>query len=1230
MTSTFFIQWNVQGMGTSKEDLMKLVEEYKPIVIAGQETQYGANFISNINGYAGICKQGHFNRKNHGGVILYIHRSCPHTQIQVHSDYQIVAARVNIGSNKTVTVASIYLPGRVPIQEEKLRDSINELPKPILLMGDLNAHHVDWGNKNTDSRGTIIKNLSNIMNLNIINDGQPTHISGTVIDLTIASADINPDLKCITMQSPCSSDHYPILIAVTTERYQETETLNYKTVQWEDFKKDEEWKRLEEISKKTPKEAVDELYEMLNNLIERYIPKYQRRRYYPKTWWTEECGEAWKAREKSYRRYKESGRVEDKILWKKNRAKATRAFRQAKKESWRAYVSSLNSGAKTRELWRTVNKLRGKGTREITILSSGGEIYAECGQIAQKLADTFADIASAENYSQKFKRIKEAAEQHLLNFKPTKDEPYNSIFTLKELNDAIDSNKKTSPGPDRIHNLMIKNIPETSLPYFLKIFNTMWISSYIPEGWKKATIVPIPKLEKDSRDPTNYRPISLTSCVGKTFEKIVNRRLVEVLENNKILASIQCGFRKYHSTVDHLVRFDTYIRKAFAEGKHVTAVYFDLEKAYDLTWRYGIMKDLHDAGIRGRMAHYVSNFLRDRKYRVRVGNVYSSWKDQEIGVPQGSTLSVTLFALKINSLAKVVPNEIFASMFVDDILIAYAHHSPREVESRLQNSVNTITDWADKNGFKFSEKKTKAMQFFKKSQPAYKTNLTLKGKTIPLVDHAKFLGLIFDEKLNWGPHISNLKARCNKDLNLMKSLTATQWGANQETLMKLYRVVMRPKIDYGSIVYGAASGEKLQLVETIQNEALRVSSAAFKSTPVANLQILLNEPSLELRRQEMLLRYFFKLKSHLQNPAYPCIINSQLELFFRSRNYDTSPVVMRVQRAISAHSIPIQPVLPYITPKTYSWQIGRPEIECSLSVFKKNNTPTSILKAMAKDQIAKFEDFKHIFTDGSRSENGVGAAAVMNDIVKRSSLPHIASIFTAELHAISLALKIIQENAHMKYAIFIDSLSAIDALVRGDYDNHQVWRIMVRMSEMQERGITIALCWIPSHVGIDGNERADEAAKSAARQVPEFICVPYQDWHTMIRRKKNQIWEDKWKGERRSMIAIKNKPGKWKENRKLKRRDEVVINRVRLEHTNITHSYRFDVEAEGQPPICNHCSDSILTVKHILVDCQRLRRHRDYFFGAESEWSIKSLIGEGCNTEKVVAYLRATGYYDKI
>ena len=107
------------------------------------------------------------------------------------------------------------------------------------------------------------------------------------------------------------------------------------------------------------------------------------------------------------------------------------------------------------------------------------------------------------------------------------------------------------------------------------------------------------------------------------MEPMINNRLVWYLEKHKLLSSVQCGFRRNCSTTDHLVRFETFVREAFIQWQHAVAVFFDLEKAYDTTWKYGIMSDLHRAGLRGRLPTFIEGFLHSRNFQVRVGSCLS-------------------------------------------------------------------------------------------------------------------------------------------------------------------------------------------------------------------------------------------------------------------------------------------------------------------------------------------------------------------------------------------------------------------------------------------------------------------------------------------------------------------------------------------------------------------------------------------------------------------------------
>jgi len=121
--------------------------------------------------------------------------------------------------------------------------------------------------------------------------------------------------------------------------------------------------------------------------------------------------------------------------------------------------------------------------------------------------------------------------------------------------------------------------------------------------------------------------------------------------------------------MDQLVRLETFIRQAFVKGEHLTAIFFDLEKAFDTTWKYGIMKDLHDLDLRGNLPLFIENFLKNRSFHVKVGSTLSDTFTQEEGVPQGSILSPLLFEIKINSITNKLKSNINSSLYVDDFLI---------------------------------------------------------------------------------------------------------------------------------------------------------------------------------------------------------------------------------------------------------------------------------------------------------------------------------------------------------------------------------------------------------------------------------------------------------------------------------------------------------------------------------------------------------------------------------
>lgn len=143
--------------------------------------------------------------------------------------------------------------------------------------------------------------------------------------------------------------------------------------------------------------------------------------------------------------------------------------------------------------------------------------------------------------------------------------------------------KSTAPGEDGIHNEMLVHLPSEAKTFLLNIYNTIWSTSILPTTWKQSIVTPVYKVGKDKELAASYRPISLTSCVCKLFEKMINVRLVYYLETNNLLSEFQFGFRKNRCTIDPVMMLTREIQKSFASKKSTLGVFFDMEKAYDRT-----------------------------------------------------------------------------------------------------------------------------------------------------------------------------------------------------------------------------------------------------------------------------------------------------------------------------------------------------------------------------------------------------------------------------------------------------------------------------------------------------------------------------------------------------------------------------------------------------------------------------------------------------------------------
>ena len=245
----------------------------------------------------------------------------------------------------------------------------------------------------------------------------------------------------------------------------------------------------------------------------------------------------------------------------------------------------------------------------------------------------------------------------------------------------------------------------------------------------------------------------------------------------------------------------------------------------------------------------------------------------------------------------------------------------------------------------------------------------------------------------------NLKARCQKSLNILKVPSRAEWGADRTTLLKLYRSLVRSKLDYGCIVYGSASKTALAKLDPVHNQGLRLSLGAFCSSPVESLYVEAHEPPLEIPRDKLALRYVLKLKANPENPAYDVVFNPKHQELYKDKESATDSFGIHCKKLLKEAKIDVGEIAINNISDVPIWDSKPVTVDFTLSEFDKSSTST-IFKSRFNELREKYSDFCHIYTDGSKVERKVASAYVCPYGTRSYRLKDGCSIFTAKVEYI--------------------------------------------------------------------------------------------------------------------------------------------------------------------------------------------------------------------------------------
>ena len=1197
------MQWNAEGVSPKKEALAKFLNENKVDICCVQETHLQNGKTFKIRGYQCIRNDRDGRRK--GGIMTLVRNNIPASELQRGTgEAEFLQLKIST-KNRTINLVNYYCPD----DKNLSLDSLEVSTENFLITGDFNCRSQSWGYENIDKRGEDVEEWQDEHSLILVNDPTDQHTfysrrwhSESTPDLAFCTDDLHSRLTREVCSQLAGSDHRPVLLSISDEPMKtapQHSRWNYKKANWGLFSiRSNELTKDIEVEGRNPNNVIRDWNKAIMKASTESIPRGVRKDYKP--YWSTDLQMAHDKLTSARENAESNPSQENHIYHQKCKAEFTKISLENKRNSWRQKTSQLNMENETK-LWKLVKGLNDEGGGHSTIsLDHGGEILT--GRKAAKIfSKEYQKVSNIPVPTESTKAVR--GEMRKDTSSDNLPDAMHKPITMAELKKAIKKlKKKKSPGPDGITNEMIIHLGSLAMSKLLDIFNLSWRNGDVPQIWKEATMMPILKKGKNKSQALSYRPISLTSCVCKTMERVINSRMQWYLETEHILSAEQAGFRQYRSTEDQTTHLSQVIEDAFQAKKVMLSVFIDLQKAFDSVWKEGILVKLHRSGIQGNMLRWTRAYLHNRKVRVSVNGQLGSKVLLRQGVPQGGVLSPTLFILFINDVVKELPKGVQAALYADDLVLWCSEEYATTAAYRMQEALDKLTNWAKKWCLTINRDKSSATLFTLSTQKPAK--LTLGNQPLPYQDVQTYLGVTLDRRLTWAEQIKKAETKARKKLGIMRKLSGTTWGANEGTLKQVYQGTVRPHLEHGSSSFMTAAQTHLSTLEKVQNQGLRIITGAMRSTPVQKMQDVTGIPPLQLRREGKALRQFTKARALEDHPlhtrlANPCFNRLKRSSFVKEAKRINTNLQDRLPREIES----IQPAgrqPPWNDKDTNKISIYTTVPQMSRKSDFSKEMQRQITEEMIKEKYPQ-EAWTHIYTDGSATDatqNG-GAGVLIEYPEERKTLAVPTGIhcsnYKAEIEALTLAVSELKKTPFPtpQCVFFTDALSALEALEAGNIPS--LYHGLLGLDCTR-----VTLQWIPAHCDLPGNEEADALAKRGATEEQVETLATYQEMGTLIK-------------------SLHRKPPQRDDYHQLSRKEQVIIFRLRTGHCRL-NKHMHDRFKVGESSRCPCGGDQ--TVEHVLQHCSK---HANLRF---QTWPLGASLAEKLEGS-LEALRKTTGFIEK-
>lgn len=847
--------------------LRNFINDTNPNIVLLQETQVDSKIKIVVPGYN--VMRGDV-RRGWSGTAILVDSNIPIRNLRVTGDHiHSTSIECKIG-NEWLRFASIYFPHN-KINETQLRNFFNK-NQNTFFGGDTNGRHTTFGDENNNAYGIFLHKIQNDSNLILINACSPTcyrSANGSFIDKFLSNSKVMPIGNIQTIGS--FSDHLAIQCYIpygvpniglhrqkiflfnktSIEKLNNHILLNLKR---------EVIPIKSNLSNGDCEQLATNVADIFDVAVNRFVPFTNSKH---NILLSQQARSIQGAIRKNYRKLHSLGHLTPHhiTLPYKNDIKLLKSMlgNIIDHDTAKFFANAYNSIADNRDAFKTIRKFTGHKKRE-TVPSS---LFTDTNKktyvvgtenIANAMANQFIGNNNLTlNYESKFARQVYDSVMTINNdnshigFDETISPDIAGINDLAIINGKLDPHlrgiltcgneiieiiktrpNKNSTGCDMMPYTLIKSFDEEIIRDITILFNHMLAISFFPKIWQNATITPIPKPGKDGSIVSNWRPISMLTCLSKIFERVIATRINKHTGTLNIFNN-QFGFLKNNSTVHALANLQSLVNEGLNAGRVTTIVALDLQAAFDTVWHSALLHKMLVLDYPILIIKTIASFLRHRSFRVRLDGMVSTIKYMLAGVPQGSVLGPVCFNIYTYDIP--LHHRVNISQFADDTTLYITHDNPGLAQTYLNSYLFELAGWFKNWKLKLNEEKTELLHILGQARH---TNLKLRKNTknmkisvnghllIPS-DNIRLLGLQLQTN---NRYTTNVKIRVNKARNTRFLLRRILSNKFIDTGIKtnIYKLYIRPILMYASTVWcrqPQLSSHQMEIIRTFERSVLR-------------------------------------------------------------------------------------------------------------------------------------------------------------------------------------------------------------------------------------------------------------------------------------------------------------------------------------------------------------------------------------------------------------------------